>query len=158
MCPADDQATDAAAKRNTLRKQRVLHPHPEAVTAPLFQDSDFFDPHDLLQVKYEMLRSVETEQTSVRRAAQQAGLSRPSFYQAQTALEQDGLAGLIPKKPGPRGAHKLTGAVVDFLEQSRASQPTVKFSELARRAQKQFGVEIHPRTIERVLARRQKKR
>ena len=35
---------------------RVLHPHPETVTAALFQDSAFFDPDDLIQVKYEMLR------------------------------------------------------------------------------------------------------
>jgi hypothetical protein len=74
-------------------KQGVLHPHPESVTAALFQDSSFFDPSDLIQVKYEMLRRVEAEQIPVSRAAHEAGLSRPSFYQAQAAIQQIGLAG-----------------------------------------------------------------
>ena len=145
------------AKRCLLRQQGVLHPHPEAVTAALFQDSSFFDPSDLVQVKYEMLRRVEAEQIPVSRAAYEAGLSRPSFYQAQAAIQQSGLVGLIPQKPGPHGAHKLTARVLDFLDRQRASQPDLKFAELARLVQEQLGVTVHPRTIERVLSRRQKK-
>jgi transposase len=146
------------AKRRLLRQQGVLHPHPEAVVAALFQDSSFFDPGDLIQVKYEMLRRVEVEQVPVSQAAHEAGLSRPSFYQAQAALQREGLAGLIPQKPGPHGAHKLTAQVLDFLDRQRASQPDLKFAELARMVQQQLGVTVHPRTIERVLSRRQKKR
>lgn len=146
------------AKRRLLRQQGVLHPHPKAVTAPLFQDSTFFDPIDLLQVKYEMLRRVECDHIPVSQAAHEAGLSRPSFYQAQVSLQQQGLAGLIPHKPGPRGAHKLTPQVLDFLDQQRATQPDLNFADLAQLIQQQFGVTVHPRTIERVLSRRQKKR
>jgi transposase len=146
------------AKRRLLRQQGVLHPRPQSVTAALFQDSGFFDPHDLIQVKYEMLRRVETERTPVRQAAQEAGLSRPSFYQAQTALQQGGLAGLIPQKPGPRGAHKLTAAVWEFIQPRHASRPDLRFSELAQQVQEKFGVSLHPRTIQRALSRRQKKR
>ncbi|SPF51822.1 hypothetical protein SBA4_4730004 [Candidatus Sulfopaludibacter sp. SbA4] len=104
-----------------------------------------------------MLRRVAAERTPVSRAAKEAGLSRPSFYQAQTALQQGGLVGLIPQKPGPRGAHKLTAPVLDFLERQRAAQPHSRYSELARQLQEKFGVPIHPRTIERMLSRRQKK-
>lgn len=146
------------AKGRLLRKQGVLHPHPEAVTAAVFHDNSFFDPADLVQVKYEMLRRVEAEQVSVSQAAHEAGLSRPSFYQAQAALQREGLPGLIPQKPGPHGAHKLTAAVLDFVDRQRASQPELKFAELARLVQKQLGVTVHPRTLERVLSRRQKKR
>lgn len=146
------------AKRSLLRQQGVLHPHPEAVTAALFRDNSFFDPDDLIQVKYEMLRRVEAEQAPVSLAAHQAGLSRPSFYQAQAALQQNGLAGLIPQKPGPHGAHKLTASVLDFLDRQRASQPDLNYAKLARLVKEQLGITVHPRTIERVLSRRQKKR
>jgi transposase len=146
------------AKRNLLRQQGVLHPHPDAVTAPRFQDGGFFDPQDLIQVKYEMLRRVETEQTTVSQASQEAGLSRPVFYQAQACFQQRGLVGLIPQKPGPRGAHKLTAPVLAFLQQKRAAQPGLTFAELAKQAAKKFSIQIHPRTIERVLSPRQKKR
>src|SRR3970040_303391 len=145
-------------KRNLLRQQGALHPHPEAVTAALFQDSSFFDPHDLPQVKYEMLRRVEAEQFPVSQAAQEAGLSRPSFYQAQAALRRGGLAGLLRQKPGPHGAHKLTAPVLDFLDRQRARQPALRYAELARLVQEQLGLTVHPRTIERGLSRPQKKR
>lgn len=146
------------AKHTLLRKQNVLHPNPETVTAPLFQNSTFFDPRDLIQVKYEMLRSVQNEHATVKQASRKAGLSRPAFYQAQANFRDGGLAGLIPQKSGPRGAHKMTASVMEFLQQIRTADPDLTFSELAKQVKKQFDVTIHPRTIERVLSRRQKKR
>ena len=59
-------------------------------------------------MKYEMLRLVSVEKRPVSEAAKLCGFSRPSFYQAQAAFAQSGLAGLIPQKPGPRSGHKLT--------------------------------------------------
>jgi transposase len=115
-------------------------------------------PKDLMQVKYEMLRRVQVDQATVSQASQEAGLSRPAFYQAQAGLQSSGLVGLIPQKPGPRGAHKLTVPVLAFLRQKRAAQPELTFSQLAQEAGREFGIQIHPRTIERVLSQRQKKR
>ncbi len=147
-----------AAKIQILRQQGVLNPHPEAVTDPLFQTGDFFDPQDMLQVKYEMLRRVEVEKAPVTEAAAAFGLSRPAFYQAQHAVAQHGLAGLIPHKRGPHGAHKLTPAVLDFVLQQRAASPSLTIAELITRIQQQFGMAVHRRTIERHLARLEKKR
>jgi len=147
-----------AAKIQTLRQQGVLNPHPEAVTDPLFQTGDFFDSQDMLQVKYEMLRRVEVEKAPVTEAAAAFGLSRPAFYQAQQAVAQQGLAGLIPRKRGPHGAHKLTPAILDFVLQQRAASPSLKTGELILRIQQQFGVDVHRRTIERHLVQQEKKR
>ena len=55
-------------KSETLQQQRCLNPRAEKVTSELFQKSDFFDPRDLLQVKYEMLRGVRVDQQPIRRA------------------------------------------------------------------------------------------
>src|SRR6266542_824551 len=77
-------------KRQTLRQQGTLNPRPQAVTHELFQESDFFDPNDLVQVKYEMLRQVQSESRPVSQSAKAFGLSRPPFYQAQAALAQAG--------------------------------------------------------------------
>ena len=109
------------AKIRTLRQHGVLNPHPEAVTDPLFQTGDFFDSQDLLQVKYEMLRRVQIDKAPVTETAAAFGLSRPAFYQAQHAVALQGLAGLIPLKRGPHGAHKLTAAVLDFVLRQRAA-------------------------------------
>src|SRR5439155_26012875 len=40
-------------KAEALREQGALNPRSHAVKSELFQDSDFFDPRDLVQVKYE---------------------------------------------------------------------------------------------------------
>jgi transposase len=147
-----------AAKIQTLRQQGVLNPHPEAVTDPLFQTGEFFDPQDMVQVKYEMLRRVEVEKAPVTEAAAAFGLSRPAFYQAQHTVAQQGLAGLIPRKRGPHGAHKLTPAVLDFVLQQRAASPSLTTAELITRIQEQFGLAVHRRTIERHLVQQEKKR
>jgi transposase len=147
-----------ARKREALRAHASLNPHPEAVTSALFRNSDFFDPLDLVQVKYEMLRRADAENQPVTRAAREFGFSRPSFYLAQAAFQQSGLSGLIPQKRGPREAHKLTDAVMEFVEQTCGVEPSLRWQVLADRIKQRFGVEVHRRSIERAVARQQKKR
>lgn len=145
------------AKIQTLRRQGSLNRHPQEVTDALFLTGDFFDPHDLVQVKYEMVRRVQAEGQSITRAAAAFGLSRPSFYQAQAVFEQSGLVGLVPLKRGPRNAHKLTSEVMEFLQRARQGDLSLRAPALARQIQEHFGIVVHPRTIERALARTQKK-
>ena len=145
-------------KLGTLRQQGTLNPRPESVTDELFVNSEFFDARDMVQVKYEMLRCVEKDGRPITEATTAFGLSRPSFYQAQSAFEQDGLVGLVPRKRGPKQAHKLTGKIMDFLQQILQDDPSLRSTELASRLAKRFNVIVHPRTIERGLARHQKKR
>jgi transposase len=145
-------------KREALREQGTLNPRPRAVTDPLFSEDSFFDPRDLVQVKYEMLRRVQSEGHSVTDAAAAFGFSRPSFYQALSAFEGDGLAGLVPHKRGPKQAHKLTDEVLSFLVQIRQNEPSVQTPELVRRIQERFGTKVHSRSIERALLRTKKKR
>ena len=143
-------------KRRRLRDHGTLNAHPERVNDPLFRTGDFFDPDDLLQVKYEMLRRVEIEGHTVRQAVEAFGFTRPVYYQARAAYDTEGLAGLVPAKRGPKGGHKLTDAVMDFVDQL-AAEEGLPSAELARRVGEHFGVHVHPRSIERARARRKKK-
>src|SRR5947207_5829500 len=80
-----------------LRQSHTLHPHPDQVRDPLFTSgSPFFDPRDLVQVKYELLRRVWVDSYSVTHATSLFALSRPTFYAAQTSWEQAGIVGLLP--------------------------------------------------------------
>jgi transposase len=142
-------------KVEALRESRTLNPRPEAVTDEAFTGWDFFDPRDLVQVKYEMLRRVREEGVSVSAAAAAFGLSRQSYYQAAAALEEGGLPGLLPGKPGPRAAHKLTGEVVEHLRGLVAADPGLRPAELAEAVAHRFGIRVHPRSVERALARAQ---
>jgi len=144
------------SKRAALRQNGALNPRPQDVTDRLFQENEFFDSRDLVQVKYEMLRRVRVERVPVSQSAAAFGFSRPSYYQAQIDFEQEGLVGLIPQKRGPRQAHKLNTEVLDFVVQAQAKQPAPRFGELARRIEERFGFPVHPRSIERALSRRKK--
>jgi len=144
------------AKRRVLRQRGTLNPRPGAVTHTLFREREFFDPDDLVQVKYEMLRQVQVDQQPVSHAAQAFGLSRPSFYLAQAAFRHAGLAGLLPRKRGPRSGHKLTTTVMIFVREARAAEPRLSGRELAQRVRARFGQLVHPRSIARQLSRQKK--
>lgn len=140
-------------RQQALQAQGAAHPHAPAVADPLFRDSAFFDPNDLVQVKYEMLRQVSHAGATKTEAAALFGLSRPAFYQAEAALARAGLAGLLPRPRGPKGAHKLTPEVMAFIDQHRAGDGQLHARALARRIETQLGVVVHPRSIERAVAR-----
>ena len=145
------------AKLQTLQQQGTLNPRPKEVRDELFLQDEFFDARDVVQVKYEMLRRVQAEAKSVTDAAASFGFSRPSFYQALSAFKQDGLAGLVPHKRGPKQAHKLTGEVLTFINEVRQKEPSIRMPELASLIEERFGTKVHPRSIERSLLCHQKK-
>jgi transposase len=148
-------ATDS---RRRTRRQKALsaegasHPHPEAVIDPLFRDSAFFDPNDVVQVKYEMLRSVQEDGRAVVEAAQAFGLSRPVFYVTQALFQREGLPGLLPRKRGPKRPHKLNDeAMAVLIEAVEAAGRMLKGEELAALLAQRCGVKAHPRSILRRL-------
>ncbi len=148
------------AKRNRLRKDGALHSHPQKVNAELLNQSDFFDAHDLVQMKYEILRSASIDNRSVTDAAQTFGLSRVAFYRAQRQhQDQDqGLMGLLPQKRGPKQPHKLNDAILDFVREQRAEETEPPdWQQLSQKIQERFGTVAHPRSIERALKRHEKK-
>ncbi len=141
-------------KVTALRESRCLNPHPEQVTDEVFLAGEFFDARDAVQVKYEMVRRVSVDGAPVTATAAAFGYSRPSYYQAAGALAASGLDGLVPARPGPRGGHKLTEPILVWAEQQLAADPALKPAGLAEPITEAFGVRVHPRSIERALARR----
>ena len=142
-------------KAEALRESRTLNPRPEAVT-------------DEASLRLGLLRPARPGAGEVRDgapgqggwrerepAAAAFGLSRQSWYQAAAALDEGGLPGLLPGKPGPRGAHKLTGEVVEYLRALAASDPALRPAGLAEAAEQRFGIQVHPRSVERALTRPQ---
>ena len=140
-------------KEAALAATRCLNPRPEQVRDPGFGASEFFDARDLVQVKYEMVRRVRAEGAPVTAAAAAFGFSRPSYYQAAAAVDAGGLAALVPARPGPRRAHKLTDQVVAFARQLADADPSLRSADLAAAIAGRFGITVHPRSVERALAR-----
>lgn len=145
-------------KHEALRRLGALHPRPMAVKDELFDKSDFFDRRDLVQVRYEMVRRVRQEDRPIAETAVRFGVSRPTYYKLSESFEREGITGLLPRKRGPKGGHKLRANVLEALRAARAKDPAVDTDSLVALVQRRFGVEVHPRTIERALLREKKRR
>jgi len=136
-----------ASRRRVLGQTGLLHPRPEAVTAPLFDGREpFFLALDKVQVKYEMLRSHIIDGMSVTAAAEQHGYSRAAFYLITTAFDEAGMRGLLDEPRGRRGPLKLTPEVIEFIA---SADPTLSGAQLALEVEARFGVHLHRRTVER---------
>ncbi len=146
------------SKESALRRHHALNPRPKTVGDPAFSSGNaFFDARDLVQVKYEMLRRVREDGQPVSQAAADFGFSRPSFYQAQTVFDAEGLPGLVPQRPGPKRAHKLSEEVVDRLDEALMANASLNSVELAQLVEEEFGLHVHRRSVERAIGRRRKK-
>ena len=148
---------DATRRRAALERQGLLNPGANSVRDMLFTDSDFFDPRDIVQVRYEMLRAGRIGERAVGETAAAFGVSRATYYQQAAAFAAEGIAGLIPEKRGPRGPHKLTAEVVEFVANELVRRPSLDSQALAAAIVERFGVHVHRRSVERAIARRGKK-
>jgi transposase len=143
-------------KLESLKKFGTLNPRTERVSDTLFKSQEFFDPRDLIQVKYEMLRRVKEDGWSITQAAAAYGFSRASYYESQTEFEHAGLVGFMPEKRGPREAHKLSGPVVKFIEETKQKDRSIHTVDLIKVIKERFGIDVHRRSIERALTRAKK--
>jgi transposase len=150
VIPAKIKAKTAKVK--ALLEEGTFNPSAGKVRDPKFQENEFFDPRDLVQVKYEMLRRVSVEEASVTEATEKYGVSRPTYYQTKASFDKGGLAGLVPRKRGPHGPHKLQGEALAFVQQQLVAGQPVRARELAKLVRQKFDLAIHPRTIERAVA------
>src|SRR5437879_8631505 len=130
-------------KEAALAEARCLDPHPEQVTDPEFLASDFFDARDAVQVKYEMVRKARAGGAPVTEAAAAFGYSRPAYYAAAAALESSGLEGLVPARPGPRGASKLTDEICAWCAEQIDADPQLRPAQLAGPVEEAFSVRAH---------------
>ncbi|MEE8296999.1 MAG: helix-turn-helix domain-containing protein [Hyphomicrobium sp.] len=146
-------------KRAHLSDAGVLNAHPARVDDPLFHDHPtFFDANDQLQVRYEMLRSHRVDDQSVVAICQRYGVSRQSFYNVQERFDVEGTVGLLPRKPGPKGPSKLTAEVLQFIARELQDDPDRNVRSLVTELEGRFGVRVHKRTLEKLLAERRSKK
>ena len=145
------------AKRRALNQNGTLNKNADKVVDPKFKNIAFFDPDDLLQVKYEMLRSNQKDGIGVQKASKAYGFSRISFYKIGKAFKGHGLSGLLPKKKGPRRAHKLTEEVMEFVRELIRQKPDIRSTEIKEEIKERFSITVHKRSIERAIKRSKKK-
>lgn len=143
-------------KAEALARDGALNPHPEAVRDTLFAGNPFFDARDLVQVRYEMVRRHQADRVPISDVASAFGVSRPTFYKAQSALADQGLAGLVPRQRGPKGGHKISAEVLAYIDQLRTTRPDLTVPQRVDAIATRFGVRVHRRSLERAMAPKKK--
>jgi transposase len=154
---AKPKQTQRTPKEQALARDGALNPNPQDVRDQLFQDNPFFDPKDLVQVRYEMVRRHQADGLPISDVANIFGVSRPTFYKAQSALADHGLAGLAPRVRGPKDGHKISAEVIAFVEELKAMTPDLTVPQYVGAIATRFGISVHRRSLERALARKKKR-
>lgn len=147
----------STSKKRALAQSGTLNRNADKVVDPRFKNLAFFDPNDIVQVKYEMLRSAQKDGVGIIKASQAFGFSRITFYKTEKAFKENGILGLLPRKKGPRRAHKLTGKVMEFVEELLKQKPQMGSDVIREEIKKRFGTSVHKRSIERAIDRSKKK-
>jgi transposase len=145
MLPHMDRFS-STARRRALESAGLLHPQPDLVKAALFDGSrPFFLALDKVQVKYEMLRAHLVDGVPATTAAAAHGYSRAAFYLVVAHFEDRGMLGLLDERRGRRGPVKITPEILAFIREGAGSG-----AQLSEQVERQFGVQLHRRTIERI--------
>jgi len=141
------------SKTEFLRAEGLLNPKPERVLQNLFQSLDFFDPLDLPQVRYEMLRSARVEDSSVKEACRLFGFSREYFYKLERNFMDRGYVALLGSTKGRRPLIALNQEIIHFLVHRKMAESQLTGEELRKELLEVYQVECSRRTVERVLER-----
>ena len=141
-------------KKDYLIENGTYNKNHSKVKVERFSGSDFYDPLDMAQVKYEMLKEVEQKGVSITAATEDFGFSRTAYYSIRDSFDKRGISGLIPEKPGPRKPHKLTPEYQNLVNEWVAEDPKISSSELARRIGENYAIAVNKRTIERYRAKK----
>lgn len=143
-------------KEQELRKKRAYNANHKNINDERFKTNEFFDPKDLIQARYEMLRAPRVDGVTVNEAAERFGVSRVTYYKLAKAFEEKGIIGLKGHKPGPKGPYKCTNEIVEFVKKIRSQGDEITWESIIEEVKQEFGVELHRRTIERGIARLKK--
>ena len=129
-------------KVECLDESGTLNPNASDVADELFIRNAFFDPRDLVQVKYEMLRRVSKENCSVKETVYLFAMSRQNFYKVKNAFEQKGMTGLLPGKRGPKGGFKLTEDIIQFVKTITHKNTMLTNPQIADKIEAEFNLVI----------------
>ncbi len=141
----------AEIKKKFLEKEGLLNPKPERISHPLFKTLDFFDPLDLPQVRYELIRAARAEKISVVQTCNLFGFSREYFYKLERAFMARGYVALLGSTMGRRPIIALNQEVVNFIVHRKIEEPKLSGENLRKEIQQLYNVHCSRRTVERIV-------
>ena len=145
------------SKQETLVDNGTYNKNHDKVKEQRFASDDFYDPQDLAQVKYEMLRTARETERNIDEIADKFGYSRAAFYKIKTSFDERGVSAFVSGKSGPKNARKLTEEHQEFIDRYLAEHPTASSGNIADILKKERGLIINKRTVERYRSSRRRR-
>ena len=139
------------AKKKFLEQEGLLNPKPERLSHALFKTLDFFDPLDLPQVRYEMIRAARVEKISVTEACRLFGFSREYFYKLERNFMARGYVSVLGSTMGRRPLIALNQEIVNFLVHRKIEEPKLSGEDLRKEIRHLYNVDCSRRTVERIV-------
>lgn len=141
----------ADTKIQFLQKEGLINPKPERVQYQLFASYDFFDPMDLPQVRYEMIRTARIENISVAKSCRLFGFSREYFYKLERNFMNRGFVALLGSQKGRRPLIALNNEIVNFIIHRKIDNPNLSGEDLRKEILKIHKLDYSRRTVERII-------
>ena len=139
------------ADKKFLKYVRCLHPTPELVHDERFQEEGgFFDPKDIVQVKYELLRLCHVEGNDVASACARFGFSRTTYYKVYEAFLDGGIPALMGRPKGRPKPIKLNEIVLGYLIAEKAKNPNLAALKMVSDIMNRYAVKLSERMIQHV--------
>jgi len=138
-------------KKKFLEQEGLINPKPERVSHPLFETLNFFDPLDLPQVRYEMIRAARVGNISVSEACKLFGFSREYFYKLERSFMARGYVALLGSTMGRRPIIAINQEVVNFIVHRKIEEPKVSGENLRQEIRRLYNVDCSRRTVERTV-------
>jgi transposase len=140
---------DSVSKQCILVENGTFNRNYGKVQEERFTSDAFYDPQDIVQVKYEMLRTANETQRSIEEIAGKFGFSRAAFYKIKTSYNAEGVSAFVPDKSGPKNALKLTSEHQKFINDYLERNPDASSGSIAAILYEERGLRVSKRTIER---------
>lgn len=134
-----------------LKKEGLLNQKPDRISHSLFKIHDFFDPLDLLQVRYEMLRSVKVDGYPVAKVCRTFGFSREYYYKLWRMFLERGFVGLLGAPQGRRPLIALNQELVNFIIHKKLENPKLPSKKICKQIINIYHIECSTRTVERII-------
>ncbi len=134
-----------------LQRAHCIHPAPEKVQDKRFQEEgSFFDPKDIMQAKYESLRSCIVEGSDVASTCARFGFSRTIYYKVYEAFLHGGIPYLMGRPRGRSQPIKLNELVLGYLIAEKVKNPKLSASKMVTYVINRHEVQISVKMIQHV--------
>lgn len=138
-------------KKEILSDLGALNKKPENVTNHLFNEYNFFDPVDNVQVKYEMLRACQVDKQKVSHVCKEFNYSREAFYVIFRKFRKHGIVGFLEDSRKKKKTIMLNQDIVKMIIQTKFDEPDISGNSLAEKINAKFGTDYKKRAIEKAV-------